>query len=169
MARRKKTISSYKPRVHYTDEELLDAEIADLETDLRCAYRDNHPEYAEKVKRELEAKLALRGDRPSTLKPYDPYEGLSSERMIAWRVNKRDGAPWYVTHLPGEDGVDWGYGAYAKAKPLTTEQQMKFRDDMAAVGDEARFSPVLAGGKRRHAPKSTLGSLVREVGRMARR
>lgn len=43
MGRRFRT---YVPRRHYTPEELRAAEIADLETDIRCAERDGMPEYA---------------------------------------------------------------------------------------------------------------------------
>lgn len=39
----------YTRPVKYTDEQLDAAAKADLETDLRCALRDNLPEYAKKV------------------------------------------------------------------------------------------------------------------------
>lgn len=43
MGRRPK---AYVPRHRYTPGELRAAEIADLETDIRCAERDGLPEYA---------------------------------------------------------------------------------------------------------------------------
>lgn len=49
---------SYAPRAHYTDAELLAFEIADLETDLRCAVRDGLTEYADIVRARLVAKRA---------------------------------------------------------------------------------------------------------------
>jgi hypothetical protein len=41
---------------HYTPDELRAAEIADLETDIRCAERDGLPEYAAECRTKL-AKL----------------------------------------------------------------------------------------------------------------
>ncbi len=43
----------YVPKTHYTDEELLELRIQDLEVDLRCAERDGLTVYAEEVRREL--------------------------------------------------------------------------------------------------------------------
>jgi hypothetical protein len=53
MSRRKSTTSRYVPPYHYTDKELLEAEIADLETDIRCAIRDGQPDYAEECSKKL--------------------------------------------------------------------------------------------------------------------
>lgn len=50
----------YTPPHRYTAEELLDAEIADLEVDHRCAIRDGLYEYAAEVETKLAAKLAER-------------------------------------------------------------------------------------------------------------
>ena len=54
----------------YTAQEHLEADIADLETDLRCALRDALPEYAMKVKRQLDDKLAALQDieQPKVIK-----------------------------------------------------------------------------------------------------
>jgi hypothetical protein len=57
-----------KPR-HYTDDELLAAEIADLKTDIRCAERDGLPEYAEQCR----AKLAELHKKCQTI--YDINDG----------------------------------------------------------------------------------------------
>lgn len=48
----------YTPRMRYTARALLEAEIADEETDLRCAERDGLHDYAREVQRRLEAKRA---------------------------------------------------------------------------------------------------------------
>ncbi len=50
--------TSYIPRMRYTARALLVAEIADDETDLRCAERDGHHDYAREVQKRLEAKRA---------------------------------------------------------------------------------------------------------------
>ena len=49
---------AYTPRMRYTARALLVAEIADDETDLRCAKRDGHHDYAREVHKRLEAKRA---------------------------------------------------------------------------------------------------------------
>ena len=43
--------------MRYTKQELIDAYLADLETDIRCAERDGHAEYAEKCRAERDALL----------------------------------------------------------------------------------------------------------------
>lgn len=58
MSRRK--TQPYVPPHRYTPEELLDCDILDLESDYRCAVRDNEPEYAATVLSELEIKRATR-------------------------------------------------------------------------------------------------------------
>jgi hypothetical protein len=60
----------YVPAVHYTGEQLLAFEILDQESDVRCAVRDNQPEYAEECRakiRELEAKANATEDGRATL------------------------------------------------------------------------------------------------------
>jgi hypothetical protein len=49
---------AYTPRMRYTARALLEAEIADHETDLRCAERDGLGDYAKEVKQALDAKRA---------------------------------------------------------------------------------------------------------------
>jgi len=44
---------AYTPKKHYTEDELFDAALFDLEADLRCAIRDNLPEYAEECRRQI--------------------------------------------------------------------------------------------------------------------
>ncbi len=53
-------VARYVPPHHYTAEELLDADIADLETDIRCAYRDGLPDYAKECEAQLKTKKARR-------------------------------------------------------------------------------------------------------------
>ena len=43
----------YTPRQHYTSQELDAAAKADLETDLECAIRDGHQEYADQLRAQL--------------------------------------------------------------------------------------------------------------------
>ena len=76
MSMAKRVIRQYVPPHRYTAEELLDADIADLEVDYQCAIRDTQPEYAENVRLQLEAKRALKAaplsleDRIKLLKGY---------------------------------------------------------------------------------------------------
>jgi hypothetical protein len=52
----------HKPH-HYTPTELLEAKLADLRTDIRCAERDGLPEYAEECKRQyMKLRAELRQD-----------------------------------------------------------------------------------------------------------
>lgn len=72
------------PKQQYTDEELREAEIADLETDIRCAERDNLPEYATQCRQRLAAlkktsagkgPVVLGGPKPGYLEGFQltPY------------------------------------------------------------------------------------------------
>ena len=56
MRKTKPTTAPYIRPHHYTAEELIDAEIADLESDIQCAERDGLPEYAAECRLKL-AKL----------------------------------------------------------------------------------------------------------------
>ena len=47
----------YTPPHKYSKDELLDASIADLETDIKCAKRDGLDEYAKECEAKLEALL----------------------------------------------------------------------------------------------------------------
>jgi hypothetical protein len=137
----KRPAPQYRPRKHYTSEELLDAEIDDLEIDLRGAVRDGLLDYARKIEERLSIKLEQRGNRPSTIPAYAP-EPVSAEPMIGWRYDNR-GRRIYVRERPGDDGVDWGWvDKYSQARPLSPEWQARFRDDMNAIGDEWGFDPV---------------------------
>ena len=51
-------MKAYSARVHYTPGELLEAEINDLETDVRCALRDGYPDYAKECELKRDAKIA---------------------------------------------------------------------------------------------------------------
>ena len=55
---------SYQPRRHYSEMELLRAEIADFEADIRCARRDitDLTAYAAKCQEELERKTIRLGE-----------------------------------------------------------------------------------------------------------
>lgn len=43
----------YKPKTVYTERELIEADILDLETDYRCAIQDSLSDYADKVLAQL--------------------------------------------------------------------------------------------------------------------
>lgn len=64
MARRK--VAPYKPATVYTPEQLLSAEIADLEADVRCAERDGQGVYAAECRAKLCDLRAKAGDDIST-------------------------------------------------------------------------------------------------------
>lgn len=46
----------HRPKAKYTPHQLLEAEISDLETDLRCAERDGLQSYAQEVMASLDRK-----------------------------------------------------------------------------------------------------------------
>lgn len=94
---------SYSPKQQYSPEELIDADISDLESDIRCAERDNLPEYAAQCRAKL-AKLKaqrsggepvrLGGPKPSymegfQLTPYEPSE-YATEGEIRHRMTRLD-------------------------------------------------------------------------------
>jgi hypothetical protein len=55
----------YSPPVKYTADELEAAKLADLETDLRCAYRDGLMVYASELELEIDAlKMRVRERTP---------------------------------------------------------------------------------------------------------
>lgn len=55
----------------------------------------------------------------------------------------RGNPTWYVSHLPGEGGVDWGWDDRpSHAKPLSPYWQRRFCADMAYVGTRARLLPA---------------------------
>lgn len=66
---------------------------------------------------------------------------MKRENCIAWRTaNKLGGRLWYVSHLPGEGGKDWGYDyTVAKARLLTPYWCRRFRRDCERVGAVAGF------------------------------
>jgi hypothetical protein len=43
----------YRKPEHYTDRELLEMKIQDLQTDIRCAYRDGLTDYAHQQEEQL--------------------------------------------------------------------------------------------------------------------
>ena len=65
------------------------------------------------------------------------------------RIDRSYRGLWYVAHLPGEGGVDWGYssngpgkGTLDDAKPLSPYWQRRFKADMQRLGDSASFTPA---------------------------
>lgn len=146
MARRsrKSTLGShsrYTPPHHYTGEELLDADIADLESDLRCAIRDGHLDYAKQVEAELNAKLAQRGSRPSTIPTYSGggkrRKPLLATRSCVFCGRPMDASTWKIHPVC----VECGYKAQKRA----------------------------AGGKKRHANRPSLGKQIAVVNALLRK
>lgn len=56
----KKSKTKYVSPVHYSPAELLEFQIQDLESDIRCAERDGLPDYAEECRRELQLLILKR-------------------------------------------------------------------------------------------------------------
>ncbi len=62
-------------------------------------------------------------------------------KKIAYRfdLGSRNMA-WYVSELPGQGGVDWGYNKDAKkAIGLSLYWQRRFNADMRCAGSQAHF------------------------------
>lgn len=59
-------------------------------------------------------------------------------RQIAYRFFSAKSAPWYVSEVKGNGGVDWGYtNNVAKAVVLNHNQWQSFAKDMREVGSAA--------------------------------
>ena len=75
--------------------------------------------------------------------------GKEKERGLALAarvLNPERGVWWYVSELPGQGGVDWGYNKSAdKAIKLTPYWQKRFRADMRRVGAQNRLIPIVNG------------------------
>ena len=58
--------------------------------------------------------------------------------QIAYRFFSAKSAPWYVSEVKGNGGVDWGYtNDITKAVVLNRNQWRSFAKDMREVGDAA--------------------------------
>jgi hypothetical protein len=72
-------------------------------------------------------------------------EPSKTEEQIAGRLwlPKPRYTYFYVSHLPGEEGKDWGYTTEVKkAKPLTPHYQRRFAAYCRKVNAKADFYPV---------------------------
>lgn len=59
-------------------------------------------------------------------------------KQIAYRFFSAKSAPWYVSEVRGNGGVDWGYtNDIAKATVLNRNQWQSFAKDMREVGSAA--------------------------------
>ena len=69
---------------------------------------------------------------------------IHKEFAIAGRPGNESCMVLWVTHLPGDGGMDWGYSSKSEdALPLSTYWQRRFRADCEAINVTPAFYRAL--------------------------
>jgi len=94
LRRKAARVRRYSPPVKYTPEQLLDFEILDLETDIRCALKDKLLDYAEECQKKLE-ELKVKRETQKNCLTLSPELKIGITEIFCF-----DSFPWisYMSH-----------------------------------------------------------------------